>query len=138
MNMEKITVNVSWCEKNFCASLSNNVPGAVVFTAATYDDLQQEAADSLAFHIEGMIADGDEVPQWLVSGEYEFEFVLDAAALIHSCEPYVSLAAISRASGINQRQLSHYANCTKRARPEQRQRIINGIHRIGSRMMQME
>lgn len=135
--MEKIIVNVSWCDKNFCASLGDNVPGAAVFTASTYDELQEEAKQSLAFHIDGMLADGDDVPQWLVAGDYEFEFVLDAAALIHSCEPYVSIAAISRASGINQRQLSHYANCTKKARPEQRQRIINGIHRIGSRMIQM-
>lgn len=135
--MEKINVNVSWCEGNFCASLGDNIPGAVVFTAATYDDLLTETSSSLSFHVNGMLSDGDNVPQWLVDGDYEFDFILDAAALIHSCEPYVSIAAISRASGINQRQLSHYANCTKKARPEQRQRIINGIHRIGSRMMQI-
>lgn len=31
--MEKIIVNVAWCDKNFGGSLGSNVPGAVVFTA---------------------------------------------------------------------------------------------------------
>ena len=35
--MEKIIVNVAWCDKNFGGTLSDNVPGAVVFTARTYD-----------------------------------------------------------------------------------------------------
>ena len=40
--MEKITVNVSWCNKNFAASLGDNVPGAVVFTADSFEELQRE------------------------------------------------------------------------------------------------
>ena len=38
--MEKIVVDVSWCDKNFGASLSENVPGAVVVTAKSYDELR--------------------------------------------------------------------------------------------------
>ena len=62
--MEKIVVNVSWCNKNFGASLSENVPGAVAITAKTYDELVDQVRETLKFHIEGMIADGDDVPQW--------------------------------------------------------------------------
>lgn len=71
--MERIIVNVSWCDKNFGASLSENVPGAVVITAKSYDELIDEIRETLKFHVEGMIADGDDVPQWLRDGEYEFE-----------------------------------------------------------------
>lgn len=39
--MEKIIVNVAWCDKNFGGSLSSNVPGAVVFTAPTFEALQR-------------------------------------------------------------------------------------------------
>ena len=104
--MEKIVVNVSWCDKNFGASLSENVPGAVVVTAKTYDELIDEIRETLNFHVEGMIADGDDVPQWLRDGDYEFEYHLDTAALLQMCSPYASIAAISRVSGINQHQLS--------------------------------
>ncbi len=55
MTMEKIRVDVSWCENNFSASLGENVPGAVVFTADTFVELQKEAQESLDFHVEGMI-----------------------------------------------------------------------------------
>ena len=136
--MEKVVVNVSWCNRNFGASLGENVPGAVVVTAKTYGELVDEVREALRFHIDGMIADGDQLPQWLVNGEYELEYHLDAAALLQVCTPYASIAAISRASGINQHQLSHYANGIKKPRPEQRKRIVDGIHRIGRELMAIE
>ena len=134
--MEKIILNVSWCNKNFAASLGDNVPGAVVFTADTFEELQREAKESLEFHVQGMIDDRDDVPQWLVEGDYEFEYVyLDTAALLRSSERFASLAAISRATGINQRQLSYYATGLKKPRPKQRQRIVEGLHKIGRQLM---
>lgn len=134
--MEKIIVNVAWVDKNFGASLSDNVPGAVVLTADTYEKLLQEVPETLRFHVEGMVEDGDDVPQWLVDGEYEFEYHLqDVATVLRAYEPFVSLAAISRASGINQHQLSHYATRMKTPRPEQRRRIVEGIHKIGKHLL---
>lgn len=112
------------------------MPGAVAFTADTFVELQKEARESLEFHVEGMVEDGDEVPEWLVSKEYEFEYkFLDATSLLKAYGPYLSLAAISRASGINQHQLSHYANGLKKARSHQRERIVDGIHKIGKELM---
>ena len=85
-----------------------------------------------------MIADGDDIPQWLREGDYEFEYQLDASALLQMYSPYASIAAISRASGINQHQLSHYANGIKKPRPEQRRRIIEGIQKIGRKLIAVE
>lgn len=134
--MEKIKVNVQWCDKNFGASLSANVPGSVVLTAKSYEELLREVPETLRFHVEGMVDDGDDVPQWLRDGDYEFEYNLaDVATVLRAYEPYVSLAALSRASGINQHLLSHYANGIKQPRPMQRQRIIDGIHKIGRTLM---
>ena len=100
--MEKITVNVAWCDRNFGGSFGDNVPGAVVFTARTFTGLIKEAKDTLRFHIDGMVEDGEYVPQWLKDGDYEFVFKYEeVATLLHAYEPHVSLAAISRASGIN-------------------------------------
>lgn len=134
--MEKIKVDVAWCDKNFGASLGDNVPGAVVLAAKTYEELLREVPETLRFHVEGMLADGDDVPQWLIDGDYEFEYNLtDVATVLRAYEPFVSLAAISRASGINQHQLSHYANGLKQPRPQQRQRIVDGIHKIGRELL---
>lgn len=134
--MEKIRVDVAWCDKNFGASLGENVPGAVVLTAKSYEELLREVPETLRFHIEGMLADGDVVPQWLVDGDYEFDYhLMDVTTMLRAYEPFVSLAAISRASGINQHQLSHYANGLKQPRPRQRQRIVEGIHKIGRELL---
>lgn len=34
--MEKVIVDVAWCDRNYGGSLGSNVPGAVVFTAPTF------------------------------------------------------------------------------------------------------
>ena len=72
--MEKIIVDVAWCDKNYGGSLGSNVPGAVVFTAPTFEVLQKEAKESLEFHIEGLMENGEDVPEWLKNGDYEFEY----------------------------------------------------------------
>lgn len=133
--MEQIKVFIEWCDHNFGATFGDNVPGAVVLTAKTYDVLMKEIPETLQFHVEGMVADGDEVPEWLRNGEYEFDYELDTAALIRSCEQYASLAAISHASGVNERLLSHYANGIKKPRPQQRERIVEGLHEIGRKLI---
>lgn len=137
--METIIVRVEWCEKNFGATFSENVPGAVVFTASRVQDLKRIAKETLDFHIKGMIEDGDKVPQWLLNGDYQFQFVFcDVASLLQSCSDMVPLVSISRATGINPHQLSHYANGIKKPRPAQRQRIIEGLHKIGRELLTVE
>lgn len=44
--------------------------------------------EALEFHVQGMIEDGNEVPQWLVEGDYEFKWCLkDTASLLQSFLP---------------------------------------------------
>lgn len=133
--MEKVKVYIEWCDHNFGATFGDNVPGAVALTAKTYDRLVDEIPGTLRFHVEGTVAASDPVPQWLLDGDYDFEYHLDTASLIRSCQQYASLAAISRASGVNERQLSHYANGIKKPRPAQRKRIVDGLHEIGKRLI---
>lgn len=135
MANRKLKVDVSWTGKNFCCSWSDEVAGTVVVTAKTLEKLKENFAESLKWHIEGCVEDGDELPQYLVDGDYELDYNLDTAALLRDAETYTTMAAISRASGINQKQLSHYANGLKQPRPMQRARIIAGLHVIGSRIM---
>lgn len=72
--MEKVIVDVAWCDRNYGGSLGSNVPGAVVFTAPTFEALQKKAKESLEFHIEGLVENGEDVPEWLKNGDYEFEY----------------------------------------------------------------
>lgn len=136
--MQKVRVEVEWCDKNFAATLGGNVPGSVLVTAKTYTNLQKEVKEALEFHIQGMLEDGDTVPQWLKDGDYEFKWCfLDTASLLQSLEGMTTIAAISRVTGINERLLSHYANGIKRPSAKQRQKIVDGIHFIGKTLIKI-
>lgn len=138
IGMEKIHVKVDWSEKNYgavteCEALN----GVVAVTAKTYDGLMADLAESVRFHVESCLKDGDTLPEWLEKGDYEFDIELGTSALLRRCEQFTSLAAISRASGISQQQLSHYANGLREPRMEQRRRIVEGIHRIGRKCLEL-
>ena len=77
-----------------------------------------------------MLEDGDELPEKL-KNEYELVFELDTSAMLHSLDGIVTRKAIAKVTGINEAQLTHYANGFRKPRPVQRQRIIDGIHQIG-------
>ena len=104
--MQKINAEIHWSEKNYCCGWGAEGIGTIMCTDKTLDGVKKAFKESLEFHIEGMVADGDNVPQWLIDKEYEINYILDVSALLRSIEPYTTMAAISRATGINQKQLS--------------------------------
>ena len=134
--METIKVQVQWCNRNFGASLGDNVPGAVVLTAKTFEELKKEVPETLRLHLESMEEDGDEIPAWLKNGDYVFSYdLIDTATLIKAYSELTPLVAMSKAAGINPHQLSHYATGLKTPRLAQREKIINGLHAIGRELI---
>jgi len=126
--MRKIKVQVSWLD-NYGAG-SAEVPGCVA-THKTLDGVKKAYAESLAWHLQAMQADGDEIPTSL-QGEFEFEFELNIRALLHYFDGILTRSALARVTGINERQLGHYTTGHRNPRPAQRIKIIEGIHKIGS------
>lgn len=70
-----IIVRFSKVDNKYSANLSDNVPGAIAFTADTFENLMEEADKTIQLHVEGMIKDGNEVPEWLANGDYDIEFI---------------------------------------------------------------
>jgi len=130
--MEKIKVFIGWAEKNYSAYTDDfdTLNGIIAATGKTLDDVKKEFESALQFHINGCKKDGDELPEWFVSGQYEIEYNLETSALLHNFDGILTRAALSRATGINQRQIGHYASGIKTPRQAQRKRIIDGIHKI--------
>lgn len=129
--MKTITVKIYWADKNYCCGWGDESIGCIMCTHKTLEGVKKAFEDSLDFHMEGMAADGDDIPEWYVSKEYDIVYELEVSALLRSMEAYTTMAAISRATGINQKQLSHYASSLKTPRMQQRERIVEGLHRIG-------
>lgn len=133
-----INVEISWSEKNFCCGWGYEGVGAILCTNKTLSGIKQDFEESLRFHVESMVEDGDQVPEWLASGDYEIVYTLSASALLRNAESFTTMAAISRATGINQKLLSHYANALKIPSPAQRQRIVDGLHMIGRQFLAVQ
>lgn len=138
MGKKKLKVHVGWSGKNFCCGLSEDIGGVVVVTAKTLSKLKEDFEESLRWHIESCVADGDVLPEYIVNGDYELDYELDTAALLRNAEIFTTMAAISRVTGINQKLLSHYANALKIPRPVQRQRIVDGLHEIGRQFLAVQ
>jgi predicted RNase H-like HicB family nuclease len=130
--MEKIRVLVGWCNKNYSAATDDyaRLNGLVIATGNTFEGLKKEFASALRFHVEGCVADGDSLPEWLLSGDYQLEYELATSALLHQLDGILTRSAIARVSGINERQLGHYASGIRNPRPEKRKQIVDGIHQI--------
>jgi predicted RNase H-like HicB family nuclease len=128
--MGKIEVLVSWSGDNYVVG-TGKIGGAVFSTGKIIEDAKREFESAFEFHIEGCLADGDELPGYIVNKEYEFDYVMQISAILHYFDGILARAAISRVTGINQRQLGHYATGISIPREAQREKIIEGFHRIG-------
>ncbi len=137
--MKGIRVKIDWCDKNYGAVTEDErLCGMVIVTASTYEGVINDLREAIREHVEGVVAEGEEVPEWLKSGEYEFEVELGAQALIRRCEQFTTFAAIARATGINQALLTHYATGLKVPSDKQRARIVEGLHRIGEALLSLK
>jgi len=129
--MEKIQVKIGWSGNNYsCVADNHALNGIVLVTNKTIEGLKKDFQESLIFHIEGCVQSGDMLPDWIISQQFELEYILEASALIHSLDGILTRSAIARVSGINERQIGHYASGHRTPRPQQREKIVNGIHSI--------
>lgn len=135
MEKKKINVDVSWTGDNFCCSWDDGQGGVVLVTSKSFEKLKEEFKESVSLHIQGCVEDGDVFPDYLVNGDYDIEYDLDAAALIRNAETFTTMSVISRISGINPKQLSHYANGAKHPRPLQIERIKAALAVIGTQLL---
>lgn len=131
--MVKIIVTVDWLN-NYAAG-TDVLP--VVAAHQTLDGLKEGFTESFSLHLESMKEDGDEIPKEL-QGEFELHFVLTTRALLHFYDGILSRSAISRITGINEKQLGHYIQGVRVPRKQQRDKIVQGLHQLGRTLIEVE
>ncbi|MCL4483935.1 MAG: type II toxin-antitoxin system HicB family antitoxin [Bacteroidetes bacterium] len=130
--MEKVIVDIYFTGNNYCAYAP--ILLGCVSTGATLSDIKKNIREAIEFHVESSLEDGDTIPE-VFKGEYELEFKLSTEALLNAYSDVFTKAALSRITGINQRQLWHYASGMRKPRPAQRKRIEDGLHRLGKELL---
>ena len=126
--MGKVFIQIDWVPNNFgAAPLNENI--ACVATGSTLEEVEKNMVEALQFHIEGLVADGETLPEELAS-PWEPEFCLTTRALLKYTGCYITHKALAKETGIAEQQLSHYANGLRHPRPAMQQRIVKGIQSI--------
>lgn len=131
--MKKIKVMVEWVDNNFSAG-TGHVNGVIMATGKTLEEVEDSFRQAFEFHIEGAKKDGDKLPSYIVDNNYELDFKLGASAMLHLADGLISRSAISKATGINEKQLSHYLTGHRVAREAQNEKIAAGIIKISKQV----
>jgi hypothetical protein len=69
--------------------------------------------------------------------EVEFDFRYDVASFLSYYSKVLTLSGLEQLTGVNQRQLSHYANGVKRPRPAMVKKIEVALHAFSSDISQV-
>lgn len=131
--MKKIRIVVGASEDHFGA-YAENCDG--VFGGG---DTASEAIDNA---LEGLrlLKETRQEQEWpeIVKGEYEVVYRYDVQSILNYYIGMFTAPALERITGINQKQLHHYASGLKKPRAAQKERIINGLHRLGKELITAE
>ncbi len=131
--MKEVKVLISWSGDNYAAG-SGEVNGIVMVTHKTLVGVKEAFRQAFQFHVENSVADGDELPDYIIEGNYELDFELQVSALLHKLDGIITRAALSRVTGIDQRQLGHYIQGRREPRQKTRQKILLGVQQLGKEL----
>ena len=132
--MRKITVVIERAENNFSAYF-REVDGLSA-TGQSMDEIKTSVIEAIDEYITACNELGLEVPQEL-QDEYEITFDLDIQSLLMIYEGIFTKSGLEKLTGINQKQLWHYANGISKPRQAQRQKIESALHRLGSELISL-
>lgn len=117
--MKTIIVNIEYAEKNLSAYLE----GAPIITVGnTIDEIKQNINEAIELYLED-----NPNPVAMLVDDYELQFKIDVVTFLNYYSNIFTKAALSRITGINERQLWHYAAGVHKPRKSQLEKIQKGI-----------
>ncbi len=130
--MKQIIISTSKTEKGFSASCEL-IPGWIVAFTGSFSGFTDYVRESITFYIDCAKLDHDPYPAEFDT-EYELLFKMDIQSMLYCYDKIITRAALSRMTGINQRQLGHYICGRSKPRPTQREKIVNALHNLGKEL----
>ena len=117
--MKTVEVIVEYAGKN----LSAYIKGVPIFTVGSdLKEIELNMREAIELYLED-----NPNPSELLSDKYELKFQIDTATFLNYYSSIFTKAALSRITGINERQLWHYAAGVHKPRNKQTEKIKNGI-----------
>ena len=134
--MQKLVINASKTPEGFSASC-DLIPGWVVAYTGDFDGFEDYVRESIDFYVSCAQADGEPVPDILTAPDLELSYKFDIQSLLEHYQNIFSFAALQYITGVNQRQLWHYAAGRSKPRPKQAQKIVNALNRLGKELVSL-
>lgn len=120
--MKTVEVIVEHAGKN----LSAYIEGAPIITVGnSMAEVEFNMREAIDLYLED-----NPNPVAILTGEFELNFKIDAATFINYYSNIFTKAALSRITGINERQLWHYAAGVHKPRKQQLEKIQQGIRAL--------
>lgn len=132
--MNSITVIIERAEDNFSAYV-REVDG-ITATGKSIDEIKASVIGAVEEFVAACKELDCEIPE-VLQGDYDISFELDIQSLLAIYEGIFTKAALEKLTGINQKQLWHYAKGASRPRPEQRRKIEVALHRLGNELVSL-
>ena len=130
--MFTLKATIESTENNYSAFIENL--GGVVATGATIAEIKAKLIDAVDDYIETCKELGCELPEGL-NGDFSIEFQMDVKSLLTLYNGIFTKAGLERITGINQKQLWHYANGSSIPRRAQVLKIENALHSLGEELL---
>lgn len=123
--MEQVVMKTSYTSSGYCC-MCDLLPGWTVSGSKDFGKFKAYVQESIDFYLDCAKKDGDEYPA-VFDSEYEVVYVFDVCALLNYLQGTFTFAGLQTITGINQKQLAHYAAGRSKPRLQQAQKIKEGL-----------
>ena len=130
--MKTLKIIIERSENNYSAFI-DGIDG-ITITGNSMDEIKMNMCEAINIFIEECQSLGCEIPEELI-GEYELVFKMDVKSLLDFYSGIFSKAGLERITGINQKQLWHYASGGRNPRPEQSFKLEKALHKLGEELI---
>ncbi len=129
--MEKLKVQIG-ASSDYFGAFALNCDG-IYGAGNTIEECKQNLLEGLRLYISST-----KVLPEILKGEYEIEYHFDVQSILMYYADVFTKPALERLTGINQKQLHHYATGLKKPRPEQRKKIETALHKLGTELLTIQ
>ena len=128
--MEKLIVTIAKGKETYGAWVENFE--GVYGQGDTVDEAKQSLQEGLSIYVKY----NDNIPD-ILRGEYEIEYRFDVASFLEYYSKIFSKPALERLTGVNQKQLFHYASGLRKPSEKTVKKIENAFRRFSNELSQV-
>jgi len=118
---------------NFYSAYAENVEG-IYGAGATVQKTKESILKSLELYVK---YNKKKLPK-ILQGDYSVKYRFDAQSLLNYYKGIFTNASLEKITGINQKQIQHYASGLKKPRELQKRKIQTGLRNLAKELQSIE